>query len=69
MHEIAAQFRFTLNLYLAKVADSKPFQFCLEHKRPVTIFLYIVLLTGFGYWFYQLMIIDVKPDANSEMPW
>ena len=64
IHEIAAQFRFTLNLYLAKVTDSKPFQFFLEHKRQVAIFLYTAWLLGCGYWLYQLMIIDVKPNAN-----
>lgn len=52
------------NLYLAKITDSKPFQFILEHIRPVALFLYVILLVGCGYWFYELMIIDAKPKYS-----
>ncbi|RJR21842.1 MAG: hypothetical protein C4581_01650 [Nitrospiraceae bacterium] len=59
-----AQLRSEIGLYLAKITDSRLFRLVLEHKRPVTMFLYMVWLAGCGYWFYQLMIIDVKPKEN-----
>ncbi len=59
-----AEIKSEFNRCLARVTDSKFFQFILEHKRPVALFLYITWLAGCGYWFYQLMIIDVKPKDN-----
>jgi len=64
IHKIVVQFRSALDLYLAKVADSKPFQLFLEHKRHVTIFLYTAWLSGCGYWLYQMMVADVKASPN-----
>lgn len=59
-----AKIKSKFNLYLAAVTDSKLFQLVLEYKRPLAIFLYTIWLAGCGYWFYQLMIIDVTPKDN-----
>lgn len=59
-----ADIKYKYNLYLAKITDSKPFQFILEHKRPVALLLYVMWLAGCAYWFYELMIIDAKPKDN-----
>lgn len=56
-----ANIRSEFYLYLAKITDSKPFRLLHEYKRPVALFLYIMWFLGCGYWFYQLMIIEVKP--------
>jgi hypothetical protein len=59
-----ANVKSEFNQYLAKAVDSRPFRLVQEHKRPIEYFLYAVWLAGCGHWFYQLMIIDVKPKEN-----
>jgi len=64
LHSWLADIKSACSLYLAKVTDSKLFQLILEHKRPVSLFLYFLWLAGCGFWLYQLMITDVKPKEN-----
>jgi hypothetical protein len=56
-----------LSKFLARAGDSTPLRLFIEHKRQIALFLYITWLIGCGYWFYQLMIIDVKPKADPGL--
>ncbi len=59
-----AEFCSELTLLSTRITDSKPFQLFIEYKRYIALVLYMIWLIGCGYWFYQLMIIDVKPKTD-----
>lgn len=65
--DIYAEFHSKLTLFFARITDSKPVQLFIEYQRYIALSLYLIWLIGCGYWFYQLMIIDVKPKTNPGL--
>jgi hypothetical protein len=51
-------------LFLSRLSDLKPVQWLVKHKEQIALFLYILWLAGCGYWFYQFLVIDVRPQTD-----
>jgi hypothetical protein len=62
--EILLRKKRTLSEFLSRFADSRPFQWLAEHRERMASLLYFFWITGCCYWFYQLVVIDVRPRTD-----
>jgi hypothetical protein len=52
---------------LKKLEQLKPVQLLIEHKKHVSLVLYIVWIIGCCSWIYDMIFMDVSPRADMGM--
>ncbi len=56
-----------INRFFFRIAESEIYQSFLNYRGHIALFLYLLWLAGCGYWFYQLIIIDVRPITDLDL--
>jgi hypothetical protein len=54
-------------LLLKKLEQLKPVHLLIEHKKHVSMFLYVMWIIGCCFWIYDLIFMDVSPGADMGM--